>query len=325
MFLDWRLRLFFVSIIVCLYMMIHSLISVTRMDAKTLAERRIHSADMTEFSGRMLGGQFDRRLIVRRNQERRRHEVKINWCKPLGLKAAPGPVTALASFPGSGNTWVRYLLQQVTGIRRGRVTGVSGIAMGIAGVETGSVYKDLALLKNGFPAESVANGSVIAVKTHEWGAAGRQQFDAAILLVRDPFASILAEFNRRSGGHIGHASQEKFSRDKGRFWQDFVITKARDWEAMNSDWINNFQGPLLVISYSDLMDRVEEQLRRTLDFLSVTVTKEEMECAMSRKEGIYRRQKKTMKTNGPVFDNHLTKVVNQRKERVINLIREKLT
>ena len=29
------------------------------------------------------------------------------------FQAAPGPVTALASFPGSGNTWLRYLLQQV--------------------------------------------------------------------------------------------------------------------------------------------------------------------------------------------------------------------
>ena len=70
----------------------------------------------------------------------------------------------------------------------------------IAGVSTGSVYKDVALMKNGFPGESVANGSVIAVKTHEWGAAGRQQFAAAILLIRDPFASILAEFNRRWKG-----------------------------------------------------------------------------------------------------------------------------
>jgi hypothetical protein len=49
-------------------------------------------------------------------------------------------VVALASFPGSGNTWVRYLLQQATGIL------------------TGSVYKDYALLKNGFPAENVVNG-----------------------------------------------------------------------------------------------------------------------------------------------------------------------
>ena len=30
----------------------------------------------------------------------------------------PGTVTALASFLGSGNTWLRYLLQQVTGKRR---------------------------------------------------------------------------------------------------------------------------------------------------------------------------------------------------------------
>lgn len=43
----------------------------------------------------------------------------IDWCQPIGFKAAPGPVVALASFPGSGNTWVRYLLQQVnqTGIK----------------------------------------------------------------------------------------------------------------------------------------------------------------------------------------------------------------
>ena len=116
MFLNWRLRLFFGGLILCIFFMISSLISVTRMDAKTLAERRIHSAVLMDWSERMVGGQFDRRLILRRNQERRRQEKKINWCKPLGLKAAPGPVTALASFPGSGNTWLRYLVQQVTGI-----------------------------------------------------------------------------------------------------------------------------------------------------------------------------------------------------------------
>ena len=27
----------------------------------------------------------------------------------------PLPVTALASYPGSGNTWVRFLLEQTTG------------------------------------------------------------------------------------------------------------------------------------------------------------------------------------------------------------------
>ena len=53
-----------------------------------------------------------------------------------------------------------------------------------SGVSTGSVYKDVALLRNGFPAESVNNGSVIAVKTHEWGQDVRGRFQAALLLIR---------------------------------------------------------------------------------------------------------------------------------------------
>ena len=54
------------------------------------------------------------------------------------------------------------------------------------GISTGSVYKDFALLKNGFPMESVSNGSVLVVKTHEWGGGGRKPFDAAMLLIRSP-------------------------------------------------------------------------------------------------------------------------------------------
>ena len=118
--------------------------------------------------------------------------AQINWCiSPLGFKAKPGPVVALASFPGSGNTWLRYLIQQATGFL------------------TGSVYKDYALLKNGFPAENVNNGSVLVVKTHEFGSGARKSFEKVILLIRDPFQSLQAEFNRRSGGHTGHASIDR--------------------------------------------------------------------------------------------------------------------
>lgn len=103
---------------------------------------------------------------------------------------------ALASFPGSGNTWLRYLLQQATG------------------VYTGSVYKDYGLLKSGFPAESVSNSSVLVVKTHEHGSTAWAKFKKAILLVRDPGKAILAEFNRQSGGHVGFASLDRYKIDK---------------------------------------------------------------------------------------------------------------
>ena len=50
------------------------------------------------------------------DEKKRRKRKPINWCRPVQHKSQPGPVVALASFPGSGNTWLRYLLQQVSGI-----------------------------------------------------------------------------------------------------------------------------------------------------------------------------------------------------------------
>ena len=40
---------------------------------------------------------------------------KQKTCSTLSYISPPGPRTALVSFPGSGNTWVRHLLQQATG------------------------------------------------------------------------------------------------------------------------------------------------------------------------------------------------------------------
>ena len=41
----------------------------------------------------------------------------FDWCigSTLHTIEPPGPVTALWSVPGSGNTWVRFLIQQATG------------------------------------------------------------------------------------------------------------------------------------------------------------------------------------------------------------------
>lgn len=204
---------------------------------------------------------------------------KTNNLRKKAVKATEVPetgLTALASFPGSGNTWLRYLLQQATGIY------------------TGSVYKDFGLLKSGFPAEYVCNSSVLVVKTHEWGPNAWLQFSRAILLVRDPDRSILAEFNRQSGGHVGFASPERYRRTKGRYWQQFVANKLWAWEQMNLQWAKNFTGDVHIVYYDDLVDNVEGTLRAILNFLNFKLDKDLFSCAMSRKEGIYRRKKRIM-------------------------------
>ncbi|XP_063219231.1 WSCD family member AAEL009094 [Bacillus rossius redtenbacheri] len=204
------------------------------------------------------------------------HRGRLQWCRPLRFKRQPGPVVALASFPGSGNTWVRYLLQQATGIY------------------TGSVYKDYGLLKNGFPAESVVNGSVLVVKTHEWGPGARQLFSRAVLLVREPGPAIQAEFNRQSGGHIGFASPDRYRRNKGKYWQHFVSEKLATWKHTNLDWLHNFTGPLHVVLYEELVRDLKRQLEALLEFLGAPAPDKALACALERHEGVYRRKRRAM-------------------------------
>lgn len=45
----------------------------------------------------------------------RARRSRPRWCRPLRYLSNPKPPVALVSFPGSGNTWLRYLLQQATG------------------------------------------------------------------------------------------------------------------------------------------------------------------------------------------------------------------
>lgn len=185
-------------------------------------------------------------------------------------------LTALVSFPGSGNTWLRYLLQQSTGIF------------------TGSVYKDYGLLKSGFPAENIANSSVLVVKTHEWGPNAWAPYGKAILLIRDPEKAILAEFNRQSGGHVGFASPDRYRRTKGRYWTQFVKNKLWAWEQTNLSWAKNFTGEVKLIFYDDLVENVEGTLRSILKFLKFPINEELLACALMRKEGIYRRKKRIL-------------------------------
>ncbi|KAF5285209.1 hypothetical protein FQR65_LT13324 [Abscondita terminalis] len=199
---------------------------------------------------------------------------KIDWCGNLHFLEPPKFPVALASFPGSGNTWLRYLLQQATGLY------------------TGSVYKDYGLLKSGFPAESVSNGSVLVVKTHEWGASARKPFSKAVLLVRAPARAIQAEFNRQSGGHIGFASPDRYKKTRGRYWQQFVAEKLQMWKQMNLDWLYNFTGPTHVIFYEQLVDNVHHTLTVLLNFLEIPISDDLLACALERQEGIYRRKRR---------------------------------
>ena len=100
----------------------------------------------------------------------------------------------LISFPGSGNTWVRGLLQQVTGFC------------------TGSVYCDPDLRRHGFVGENIATGSVLVIKTHRssfiasksHSGKSKSNLQQVVFIIRNPYDSIISERNRKLSQHISN-------------------------------------------------------------------------------------------------------------------------
>ena len=97
---------------------------------------------------------------------------------------------ALVSTEGSGNTWVRGLLEKATGIC------------------TGFVYCDFMMRAHGFIGENIKSGSVLVVKTHtlrpQWYGEkyhhpeqDEPHYGSAIFIIRNPHDSLIAEWNRR--------------------------------------------------------------------------------------------------------------------------------
>lgn len=128
-------------------------------------------------------------------------------CKERTFLKKQSPLVALISFHGSGNTWVRHLVEQATGIF------------------TGSIYCDPGL-KVAFPGEFVAGGNVIVIKTHQADTlelpedikqfTGKTYYDKAILIVRNPYDALVSEANRRWNSkrsvndHLGVADETAF-------------------------------------------------------------------------------------------------------------------
>uniref|UniRef100_A0A3P9LR75 WSC domain containing 1b n=1 Tax=Oryzias latipes TaxID=8090 RepID=A0A3P9LR75_ORYLA len=178
-------------------------------------------------------------------------------------------LVALSSFPGAGNTWVRHLIELVTGYY------------------TGSFYFDGTLFNRGFKGEKDywRSGRSICVKTHESGQREVEMFDSAILLIRNPYRSLMAEFNRKCAGHLGHASDAQWS---SKEWPAFVSSYAPWWASHALSWLK-FGRRLLVVHYEELQKALLPQLRLITAFLNVSVTEERLLCAQCNQDGHFKR------------------------------------
>ncbi|KAJ8035779.1 WSC domain-containing protein 2 [Holothuria leucospilota] len=198
-----------------------------------------------------------------------RTKVSDSRCSQISLKPNGSiPLRALASFPRSGNTWTRRLLEHATGIF------------------TGSIYwrheSQLSIGSNIFLGGNTPYnaGSTLCTKTHVFSEQKIKEFhDGAILLLRNSYKAIVAEAFRRYRGVSREGKKRATEFIKSKKWTDFVRKCATDWEATAINWCQ-YSKRLLVVYYEDLQKNTSKELMRMIEFLNQPLDLTRITCAV---------------------------------------------
>eukprot|EP00095_Tigriopus_kingsejongensis_P004283 maker-scaffold2020_size22516-snap-gene-0.5 protein:Tk04283 transcript:maker-scaffold2020_size22516-snap-gene-0.5-mRNA-1 annotation:"wsc domain-containing protein 1" len=211
-------------------------------------------------------------------------------CKVFGISfAQPNALAAvgLLSYPSSGNTWLRYLIE------------------GSTGYFTGSMYNDIMLGSKGLYGEMVPwdSGMTVAVKSHghttglgvlepRVNQLNFNHFEEfkfrGVLLIRNPFKAIIGHRHLDAGGHTGFAAEDHFV---GPAWDEFVRIKIASWENFYLDWLHEAKSDdLFVIHFETLQGQLKGSLRAVIQFLGLELDPERLECTVKNNEGNFHRK-----------------------------------
>lgn len=189
---------------------------------------------------------------------------------------------ALVSLPGSGNTWVRGLLEQATGVC------------------TAAMWCDPNLRATHFCGEGLHSSRTLVVKNHDpairWrGEAlsgshqhtenNKPEFDLAIFVHRNPFEAMVAEHNREVGfakwedaiktnrtfdlpvsHHVQSYGAEYFGDNVQ--WNARIKELTQRWKTMVIHLlVRSRQRPVLLVKYEDLVENPSREVARMVRFL----------------------------------------------------------
>ncbi|XP_076813108.1 sialate:O-sulfotransferase 1-like [Clavelina lepadiformis] len=208
----------------------------------------------------------------------------------------------LISFPGAGNTWMRYLIESATG------------------VFTGSIYNDQFLAAKGFLGEldDISSGRNLVIKSHR----AMSNSSKSIVLIRNPFHTIVAEFTRKSynESHTWLGSAAIFHSSK---WNRKVGKMASKWLQKNLSYLTSSRP--LVVYYEDLKQDHVKQMRRVVDFIGFKVTnlEERLLCLQLENTGLFKRPPR--KDDFNPYSRDQTELINEYVARLKNYIKEKVT
>mmetsp|Transcript_36105 Transcript_36105/g.84337 ORF Transcript_36105/g.84337 Transcript_36105/m.84337 type:complete len:357 (-) Transcript_36105:222-1292(-) len=175
-------------------------------------------------------------------------ESSENTCEIVTPVFANRTSTALASYPGSGNTMTRVLIEALTGVWTGSTHG-NPLMLGKQSRSVGN------------PADDRLTENVVVVKTHQPGKVGYLRWKGAtrvILIVRNPLDAIPSSCNAK--WEIGSATVMHTEQMPEKYW---IVTRDRRfefelkmWRTMIDFWTKRFDDPdnSMIVIYEDLIN-----------------------------------------------------------------------
>nr|XP_039272146.1 WSC domain-containing protein 1-like isoform X2 [Styela clava] len=216
------------------------------------------------------------------------YSTHVEECPPKRfLFNRQGPFTILTSFWGSGNTWLRHLIEVATGIY------------------TGSVYRDNFLYDGGMLGEMLHHLSArtVIIKDHLLIDPKKvsKRYTSAVLLLRNPYDATLAEY-ARSHSHNNHIAiidpkiymSEAFKNSAGIMAQKWLYHVKTVFQTIPS---------VMIVYYEDLVKNPIVELRRIINYLpSKIVPRDEkleqrLMCMILDLKGNFKRGSKGITSN----------------------------
>jgi len=205
----------------------------------------------------------------------------------------------IASFPKSGNTWTRFLLNALLH-RKFELTDLNADAKISGACTSKNLLEPFLSEKTDIVdrlmdranvlrklSESQQPGKILLMKTHsalvEYMKTPQLPLDvtkAAVLVVRNPFDVLCSCMN-----HFGFNQEEAFN------YMDKIASSISEtdkhlpvlttsWDGYTNSWLLNSNFPLLLLRYEDLMSHPFTQAMRICKFFKLTPTENEIIAAI---------------------------------------------
>lgn len=192
---------------------------------------------------------------ARNKASRTKLRVPLMWYRHRGLDLND---VFVASYPRSGNTWLRFLLYE---------------ALTSDTAEFEKVNRDVPDIGRQSKAKPILAGGGRLIKTHE---PYRVEYRKAIYVIRDARDVALSEYAyEKAWGRISTSFDD--------FLKLFLCGKVNGygpWHDHVNSWLGSpikANGGLLVVSFSDMRKDVVSCVARIVDFLGVTLDRKEIQ------------------------------------------------